>query len=305
VRGRDRARDREVPQLHIGSNKPRISDKMWACGLASFAVMLPGALASLEGLAPYVNPLDYNDFSQRLFKRQACPTGFTNCGAFGNSGACCPANQVCARDAAGNVACCPVRASCTGTIGPVATGVSTGSSTGGVLIGGSTGAISPQSGLATATSGFLFPSVTTAAAPLFTGSTIPGALYPFVFIPTSFANAAECSSYATSCSNQYQSCLAILGGGVNGVTVSGANVGITVQGASATVTGVSSICSSYNQQACYGLQTGICSQYGSGTATGAGGFVVSGGAPARATACAGVMYAMGAGAMVGAAGALM
>jgi hypothetical protein len=85
------------------------------------------------------------------------------------------------------------------------------------------------------------------------------------------------------------------------VTVSGANVGITVQGATATVTGASGICSSYSQQACYGLQTGICPQYGSGT----GGFVVSGAAVPRVTGCAGVIYAMGAGAMVGAAGALM
>lgn len=93
------------------------------------------------------------------------------------------------------------------------------------------------------------------------------------------------------------------------MTVSGANVGITVQGASITIASASIVCSSLSQQACYGLQTGICPQYGSGTATrlatGSGGFVVSGGAAARVTGCSRVMYAMGAGAMAGAAGALL
>ncbi|KAF7505807.1 hypothetical protein GJ744_000382 [Endocarpon pusillum] len=263
----------------------------------SLVFLLSGALASFDSLSPYVNPLDYTDSSPRLFKRQGCPGGFTNCGALGNSGACCPTNQVCARDSAGNVACCPVRALCTGTIRGTASGTGVGSSTGAVVIGGSTGTsvVPTQSGPVTATSGFLFPSVTTTPAPSFTGSTVPGAVFPFVFIPTTFANAAECSSYATSCSNQYQSCLATLGGGVNGVTVSGANVGITVQGASTTVASASSVCSSLSQQACYGLQTGICPQYG--------GFTVGSGAAARATGCRGIMYAVGAGALAGAAGA--
>lgn len=270
----------------------------------SLVFLLSGATSSSGSFSPYVDPLDYTDFSPRLFKRQGCPGGFTNCGALGNSGACCPTNQVCARDSAGNVACCPVRALCTGTIGGTAPGTGVGSSTGAVIIGSSTGTL-PSS--VTATSGFLFPSATTTPAPSFTGSTVPGAVFPFVFIPTTFANAAECSSYATSCSNQYQSCLAALGGGVNGVTVSGANVGITVQGASTTVASASSVCSSLSQQACYGLQTGICPQYGSGTGTGVGtgGFTVGSGAAARATGCPGIMYAVGAGAMAGAAGAYL
>ena len=288
---------------------------MRASVFVSLVFVFSGASASFDALSPYVNPLDYTDFPPRLFKRQGCPGGFTNCGALGNSGACCPTNQVCARDSAGNVACCPVRALCTGTISGTAPGTGVGSSTGAVIIGGSTGtsAVPTQSGpvvtssSVTATSGFLFPSTTTTPAPSFTGSTVPGAVFPFVFIPTTFANAAECSSYATSCSNQYQSCLATLGGGVNGVTVSGANVGITVQGASTTVASASSVCSSLSQQACYGLQTGICPQYGSGTGTGAavgtGGFTVASGAAARGTGCPGIMYAVGAGAMAGAAGA--
>lgn len=273
----------------------------------SLGFLLSGATSSSGSFSPYVDPLDYTDFSPRLFKRQGCPGGFTNCGALGNSGACCPTNQVCARDSAGNVACCPVRALCTGTIRGTAPGTGVGSSTGAVIVGGSTGtsAVTLSSSV-TATSGFLFPSATTTPAPSFTGSTVPGAVFPFVFIPTTFANAAECSSYATSCSNQYQSCLAALGGGVNGVTVSGANVGITVQGASTTVASASSVCSSLSQQACYGLQTGICPQYGGSTGTGAaagtGGFTVASGA-ARAPGCPGIMYAVGAGAMAGAAGA--
>ncbi len=201
---------------------------MRALGLVSLGFLFSGASAAFDTLSPYVNPLDYTDFFPKLFKRQACPGGFTNCGALGNSGACCPTNQVCARDSAGNVACCPVRALCTGTIGGTGLGTAVGSSTGAIIVGGSTGtsAVPTQSGpvvtsAVTATSGFLFPSATTTPAPSFTGSTVPGAVFPFVFIPTTFANAAECSSFATYCSNQYQSCLATLGGGVNGVTVSG------------------------------------------------------------------------------------
>ena len=279
---------------------------MRALTITSFATVLTVAFASFDTFSPYINPLDYSDSSLRLFKRQGCPGGYTNCGALGNSAACCSTNQACARDGAGNLACCPNGSSCTGTIGGTGTRLATGSSTGPVLVGGSTATAtsSAPSGLSsavTATSGFIFPSGTTTAAPSFTGSTVPGAIYPFVFIPQTFANAAECSSYASSCSNQYQSCLAALGGGVNGVTVSGANVGITVQGASTTVASASSVCSSLSQQACYGLQTGICPQYGPGTATGSavatGGFVVSNQARARATGCPGVVYAMGAGAV--------
>jgi hypothetical protein len=94
---------------------------------------------------------------------------------------------------------------------------------------------------------------------------------------------------------------------VNGVTVSGANVGITVQGGSTTVAGASSICSALSLSACYGLQTGVCPQYGSGsgTATGSGGFAVSSAAGARVTSCPGLIYAVGAGAAVGAAGVLI
>lgn len=108
---------------------------MRALGLSILAVVCSGVSAFFEGFAPYVSPLDYTESSRKLLRRQGCPGGFTNCGALGNSGACCPTDQVCARDLAGNVACCPVRASCTGTIGGAATGASTGSSTGPGLVG--------------------------------------------------------------------------------------------------------------------------------------------------------------------------
>jgi hypothetical protein len=279
---------------------------MRALTLAPFAAALSAASASFDGLSPYIDPLDYSGLSLKLFKRQGCPGGHTNCGALGNSGACCPTNQACARDASGRVACCPIGAACTGTLGGTATGPTTGSSTGAILVGGPTGtSAAPVPSRASATSGFLFPSATTDAAPSVTGSTVPNAVFPFVFIPTTFSSAAECSSYAASCSDQYQSCLAAVGGGINGVTVSGANVGITVQGASTTVADASSACSSLSQQACYGLQTGICPQYGSGAAAGTGAFTIGSGSGPRVTGCPGIMYALGAGAMVGAAGVLV
>jgi hypothetical protein len=277
--------------------------------LASLAVICSTTSATVvDGFPQYINPLEYSDSTLKLFKRQGCPGGFSNCGALGNSAACCPTDQVCARDGEGNVACCPVGAACTGRIGEGSaanSATTTAGDGGGLVVGGTTGsALTSTATVATATSGFLFPSQTTSGVvPTSAGeSIVPGAVFPFVFIPTTFSNQAECSSYADKCNNQYQSCLGAVGGGLNGVTVSGANVGVTVQGASATLTNANNACSSLSQRACYGLQSDICPGFGGTSATGTNNFVVGGAAAPRMTGCPGIMYALGAGAVLGVAG---
>jgi hypothetical protein len=85
------------------------------------------------------NPIQ-NATAQDLMKRQnsnSCPNGFDSCAALGAPGLCCMSNAVCSPDNAGNVACCPTRAVCTGTIGGVITaGTMNGD---GGLVGGATG----------------------------------------------------------------------------------------------------------------------------------------------------------------------
>ncbi|KAJ9376547.1 hypothetical protein DTO063F5_8716 [Paecilomyces variotii] len=179
-----------------------------------------------------------------LLKRDDnCPSGYNACTALGNSGACCRDGTICSLDAASHIACCPTGASCTGSL--------SGSPT-------ETGSTS---------SGFMFPqptsaSTTTSDSPSITGTTVTGAPYPFVYIPTTFANAQTCSSYYSQCQSQYSSCQSSLGG-TNGVTVAGSGgAGITVQGATATAD-AQSICSSLSRKACYGLQIGYCTAFGS------------------------------------------
>jgi hypothetical protein len=217
-----------------------------------------------------------------LHKRQNCPAGYNNCGSLGGDAdaACCPTNSNCALDEAGHVACCPFNAVCTGTIDGTITGT------------------------AKPTTGFVFGSTTTtdsfqtATGVQGGGSTVPNIYYPFIYIPTSYANAALCSSAWTTCQSQSTACLASVAG-VNGVTVSGVAGGITVTGSSGLVlSSASSICSTLSTSACYNLQVQNCAQFGSnGVSPNAGG--------PKATPCPGMVYAMGAGAVVGAAGVMM
>jgi hypothetical protein len=67
-----------------------------------------------------------------LFRRQTddtCPSSYNNCANIGAPGLCCSPSARCSADAAGHVACCPRGAACTGTIGAIITGGSTGSGT--------------------------------------------------------------------------------------------------------------------------------------------------------------------------------
>lgn len=223
--------------------------------LFSVLLLVPSSI-SIE-LSPFYHPLDNTTPNNqtvdllRLLKRQNnCPSGYDPCSALGNSAVCCRDGTRCTRDAANNIACCPTGASCTGTLT------------------GTTGTEAPSTG-------FMFPQPTSATTTgtstsdgaVITGSTVPGAPYPFVYIPTTFANAETCSSYYSQCESQCSRCTASLGG-VNGVTVAGpGGAGITVQGSTPTVD-AQSVCSSLSRKACYGLQVAYCTAFGTSGATG-------------------------------------
>ncbi|KAK2873808.1 hypothetical protein FQN49_002054 [Arthroderma sp. PD_2] len=181
----------------------------------------------------------------QLVKRQnLCPPGFNSCAILGSPEACCQPEAVCSRDAASHIACCPSGAACTGTLSGTGTATQT------------TPGPTPTS------SGFMFPQPGTTA-PTPTGSTVPNAPYPFVYIPTTFQGSAECVRSYSGCQSQFSACTASLGGAY-GVTINAGNgAGTTVQGAAPTGDG-QAICSSLLTRACYGLQEGYCTAFGNG-----------------------------------------
>lgn len=257
--------------------------------LLSLATLLISSSWCAElDLAPFTHPAlpaatAYAEFARDFdfFKRDGnCPGNYNTCANEGNSGICCQPGTTCTVDGANNYACCPTGAKCTGTLGATATN----------------GNGDPAS---TTTSGFMFPqSTTTTSKASVTGSTVPGAAFPFVYIPTSFSNAASCSSYYSFCQDEYTSCIVSLGGQY-GVTVAGGNGGVTVAGATAVTSASAAVstCSSLSRVACYGLQESYCSAFGtSGESTTTGGSFVAGNrAPARKSSFHEILLATAAG----------
>lgn len=223
----------------------------------SILILLTNLLLAPSALAietsPFYPPWSNTTINERaaevlkvLLKRDDnCPSGYNACTNLGNSGVCCQDGTACSRDAANHIACCPTGASCTGSLSGSST--QTGSTSSGFMF--------PQPTSATTTT------TSTSETSSITGTTVSGAAYPFVYIPTTFANAQTCSSYYSQCQSQYSSCTASLGGAY-GVTIAGSGgAGTTVQGATATAD-AQSICSSLSQKACYGLQIGYCTAFG-------------------------------------------
>jgi len=275
---------------------------MRSSALYSIAFLLSSAIPTtsehLPFLSPYFEPSfdSIADTQNELKKRQNnCPSGANPCSNLGNPGACCTSNTDCQLDQAGHVACCPNGASCTGTIN---------AGTVSAILGGNTASLTQVT--ASSTNGFIVPASTTQANPQLTAaggsgvSTVPNAFFPFVYLPATYSNAAACSSYYSSCQSEYASCTASLGGGVNGVTVSGAGVGITVQGSTPTAQ-PQSVCSSLSSQACSGLQLSNCNSYetaGAATVT----VINPNAAPNR---CPGGLYGVGMGVALGVAGQVL
>lgn len=268
--------------------------------IMTFVVKL--AMATSMERSPFLPPYyeasfeNIHDRLNDLRKRQGtCPSGANICSNLGDAGACCTGNTNCQRDQQGHVACCPNGASCTGVINTGVASTTSGPST----------ASSIQ--MTTSTSNaFIMPSSTNAGAnPQATpagASTIPNAFFPFVVAPVSYSNGAACSSYYSSCQNEYNSCTASLGG-ANGVTVGGPGGGTTVQGATATLAPgqAQSVCSSLSSQACSGAQLSNCATYGSASATGPT-LINPNAAP---TGCAGGLYGLGMGFALGIAGQVL
>ena len=179
-----------------------------------------------------------------------CPANYNGCTNYNEPGVCCTNTAFCTVDSNAHLACCPSGKVCTGTVA-----VST--------ISGAV--VTSYSGLVTATGTGNFQFI----------STIQNAYFLFPVIPSTYANAAVCSTAYNTCQVEYSSCLVQLGATsgtvLNGVTISASNGGTTVTGGAAatTVSDGASICSSLSSQACQGLQSSVCAQY-AGPTSGSG-----------------------------------
>ena len=219
--------------------------------------------AVLEQSPAQANETLLEDTSNELRRRQGtnCANGYAVCNSINRPDLCCQTNQVCSADRAGNAACCPLGAACTGTIG-VTVGITTS------LPVSSTTLSSPTTNFATPTTGATgsdnpFVQATSGASPAH--STVSNPYYPFPAIPTTYTAAAACSSAYTSCQSDAASCTAALANGQNGVTISAPNGGVTVTAiASLGTQSAQSICQSLSSQACSGLIVEACSSFGPG-----------------------------------------
>jgi len=261
--------------------------------LLPFALAAPDFVTSFEPAALQEAPAQNNetlleDGSLELLKRQGtdCADGWAACLNINQPGICCRDDQVCSADTAGHAACCPKGAACTGTIVP---------------IGQATSSISVSQTTATTTGAFATPTATASSTtdPFVQNpssairSTVSNQFYPFPIIPTTYTNAAACSSAYTSCQSDVASCTAALANGAQGVTINAPNGGVTQTAVpSVGPQSASSICSSLSQTACSGLQVAACTSFDGG---------IPGAAPTR---CADV-YRVGAGVALGIAGQLL
>ena len=232
---------------------------------ATFALSPPAPSPSTcSFIAPLTNQTP-EDRLFELFRRQSsCQVGYNGCTNLGQPTACCTTTAICTTDTNNDVACCPTGATCTGTLGAAA-------STTGSLLGGG----------ATTTGNSLFPATTAGSG--FVESTVANQYFPFLYIPTTFANAEVCSSYYTSCQTEYSSCLTSLGGAaVNPITSAATVIQLTGRQVATATGSAASVCSSLYSQGCYNLQEGYCASLsqsaGAGAATGSGIIVTASGA---------------------------
>lgn len=246
-------------------------------------LLLAFSMAVSSEYSPFYEPYlgetsrSYNGFVLDVFRRDDnCGSGLS-CEAMGDKASCCKSKTRCAVDMAGHVACCPDNAQCTGTIG-----------------GGAATAMATSIGSS--------PTGPAASAAITAGSgrIVSNGFYPFPYLPTTYPNAAVCSSSFSSCQTEFSKCTSNLLAGDNGLTISGIGPGITREAALPS-TSAASVCSSLSTKACYNLQLTNCPMYG--TAAGGTFEAAEGAAPTR---CAG-MYGvgMGVGVALGVAGQLV
>ena len=109
------------------------------------------------------------------------------------------------------------------------------------------------------------PSFIQSGAGTYVRSTVPNSFYPFAFIPTTYTNAAACSSAYSTCQTDAASCTAALANGVQGITVTAPNGGATITAIpSVGLQSASAICQSLSSLACYQLDVRACQAYGGG-----------------------------------------
>ncbi|KAF2761920.1 hypothetical protein EJ05DRAFT_189099 [Pseudovirgaria hyperparasitica] len=263
----------------------------------TFLLSVLAAANTDEVYAPFDEPTfailedvsaDTHDISpmRELLRRQnGCDSGYTNCGNLGAAGACCRPNQVCSADSQGHVGCCPIGAACTGSLGGSAPTAGSSSPT----------FIFPSGTAATTTQGFSVGDPTGVSDAPYSYSTVSNQYYPILYIPTTYTNAAACSSAYSSLQTAVASCTAALAGGANGVTINAPNGGITVAPitASLDLPQASSVCSSLSSRAGFGLVVEACGNFGNG------------GSGAAGKNCKGSIYGIGAGLAVGVAGQML
>jgi len=170
---------------------------MRCAALLSIVGLSSTASAIADRYTPFLDSLFGLSNDALLIKRQnTCQSGYINCGNLGASDVCCSQGSNCALDQAGNIACCPSGAVCTGTIRGTRTGSTTGTN---AASSGSTPFV--LGGTTTSTSTSTTAQGTTAQPTGVSGggSTVPNNFFPFIYIPTSYANAALCTSAFSSC----------------------------------------------------------------------------------------------------------
>ncbi|KAF2637004.1 hypothetical protein P280DRAFT_472521 [Massarina eburnea CBS 473.64] len=89
-----------------------------ALGLAAPDFVTDFQPAILEQ-SPAQNNNTISEQGRELFKRSNCASGYAVCNSINRPDLCCQTNQVCSADSAGNAACCPINAACTGTLGVI------------------------------------------------------------------------------------------------------------------------------------------------------------------------------------------
>ena len=270
------------------------------------ALLLPTHLlssASAQEYAPFFpgfsNNFDRDElaiFNLDIFRRGDSKCG-TSCSSMG-ANVCCGKKASCALDQAGNVACCPNGAACTGTISAPPAGDITSGPTTGVAAAAAMGTTAPTAAPSAAISHAISGT-----------STVANSYYPFPVLPTTFANAGDCSSSFSGCQAESAKCTGFVEGGGYGVTVDGGSGGgVTQQGVIAPAS-AEAICSSLSAAACHGLQLGMCSTLGGGgaqTSEPPGQSFVVGGSSAAAAATNGLRnFGVGVGVVLGVAGQML
>ena len=120
--------------LTLAIELPPLQPFLSAIGLP---VTLQDYLQPISSTNTDTQPEPEHDLLKRQFDN-SCPDNFNSCGNLGAPGLCCAEAARCAADDAGNVACCPSGAACSGTIGGVIT-QGTVNSMGSVIGGGGGG----------------------------------------------------------------------------------------------------------------------------------------------------------------------